>query len=367
MSSIFNLPQDIIFNILHRLPTKSLIQFRCVCTSSRPLISHPSFTNLHLSSAAAADHRTLIYYESIDYINHFYSLRSSLTFQESLKLQLPYKTLHGYLRIVGSNKGLLCLFDTNYYSNLGTLILWNPSIQKFKIIDHPHDVDDKFSHFVIGFGFVSRTFEFKVVKVGYDLDNYKINNTVLVYSLGTNSWEKKEDMSAPCYLTRGWSKNVFVNGFVHWLALKETVTGELNVIMAFDLDEERFQVLELPMNLGSGYDQISIDSYGNECLSLSLALCAHYFEFNGDTWDVWVMGDYGLVDSWKRVFVVSQPALLIPPLLMKNDDQVLIVMNDGRLMLFDAVKNEMQDLETQGLPRSFRAISYTASLALLQG
>ncbi|KAL8192580.1 hypothetical protein R6Q57_027765 [Mikania cordata] len=60
------------------------------------------------------------------------------------------------------------------------------------------------------------------------------------------------------------------------------------------------------------------------------------------------MGDYGLVDSWKRVFVVSQPALLIPPLLMKNDDQVLIVMNDGRLMLFDAVKNEMQDLETQG-------------------
>ncbi|KAL8192579.1 hypothetical protein R6Q57_027764 [Mikania cordata] len=200
MPSIFNLPQDIIFNILHRLPTKSLIQFRCVCTSSRPLISHPSFTNLHLSSAAAADHRTLIYYVSIDYVNHFYSLRSSLTFQESLKLQLPYKTLHGYLRIVGSNKGLLCLFDTNYYSNLGTLILGNP--------------------------------------IGYDLDNYKINNTVLVYSLGTNSW-KKEDMSAPCYLTRGWSKNVFVNGFVNWLALKETVTGELNVIMAFDLDEEK--------------------------------------------------------------------------------------------------------------------------------
>ncbi|MFS7963352.1 putative F-box domain-containing protein [Helianthus anomalus] len=31
-TSIFDLPEEIIFDILSRLPTKSLISFRCVCT-----------------------------------------------------------------------------------------------------------------------------------------------------------------------------------------------------------------------------------------------------------------------------------------------------------------------------------------------
>ncbi|XP_071699866.1 F-box/kelch-repeat protein At3g06240-like [Rutidosis leptorrhynchoides] len=363
---IFKLPQDIIFDILSRLPIKSLLQFRCVCTSSPPLISHPSFTNLRLSSttaaAAAADHRLLIYYESTDYINQFYSLRSPISFQETLKLQIPYKTLHGYLRIVGSNKGLICFFDTNYYSNIGTVILWNPSIQKFKKIDDPIHVVDKFSHFIIGFGFVSKKFEFKVVKIAYYLDNFKVHNDVLVYSLSTNSWKKKDGMIAPCYLMRGWSNNVFVNGFVNWLAFKEVISGVESVIMAFDLDKESFRVLELPRNIVPGYDQVCLVSYKE-----SMSLCAHYFELNGERWDMWVMRNYRLVDSWNKVCVVSHPALSIPPLLMKNDHEVLVALNDGSLMLFDVIKNEMHDLETRGLHRSFCAISYTASLALLDG
>ena len=217
LHSIFNLPQDVIFDILSRLPTKSLIQFTSVCTSSPPLISHPSFTKLHLSSSTVDDDYLLIYYESTDYINQFYSFRSPITFQESLKLQIPYKNLHGYLRIVGSNKGLIYFFDTNYYSNVGTVILWNPNVNKFKKIDDPFCILDRFSHFVVGFGFVSRTCEFKIVVIVYYLDNSNIN-TVLVYSLGTNSWNKKEDVIAPCYLTRGWSNNVYVKCFVNWVA-----------------------------------------------------------------------------------------------------------------------------------------------------
>ncbi|KAI3741347.1 hypothetical protein L1987_59019 [Smallanthus sonchifolius] len=136
-------------------------------------------------------------------------------------------------------------------------------------------------------------------------------------------------MSAPCYSTRGWSSNVFVNGFVNWLALKEATRGDSQVNMAFDLDDESY--LEHILN-------------------------------------VWVTEDYGLVDSWKKVFVVSPHSGRFPPLLIKNHvDEVLIVLNDGRNMLFDAIRNKMQDLETQGSPSTFRALSYTASLALLDG
>ncbi|XP_076957447.1 F-box/kelch-repeat protein At3g06240-like [Bidens hawaiensis] len=366
--TIFNLPQDILFNILSRLPTKSLTHFLPVSTSSPPLISNPSFTHLHLTTTITENHRILIYYESTDYLTHFYSLKPPQT----IHLQPPYKTLHGYLQIVGSDKGLICLFDTNYYSNVGMVILWNPCIQKFRIVGDPHDVSDQFSHFVFGFGFVSRSCEFKVVEIGYDLEDFKRKNYVSVYSVRSNSWEKKNSVgaSAPCYLNKGWSSSVFVNGFVNWLGFKDegAGAGACRYVMAFDLENERFRVFGLPESISivPSYNQVTIDSFGEEGESLSLSLCARYVEVNVEKWDVWVMGDYGVVESWKKVFVVSQP-LLIPPLLMKNDREVLIAMEDGRLMLLDAIKNEVKNLETVGLPRSFRAIRYTASLAMLHG
>ncbi|MFS7963350.1 hypothetical protein Hanom_Chr08g00737011 [Helianthus anomalus] len=87
----------------------------------------------------------------MDNITHFYSLRSPATYQETLKLQSPYNSVHGgYRQVAGSNKGLICLFDTNEYSSIRTLILWNPSIDKFKIVDGPHNVSDAFSHYVWG-------------------------------------------------------------------------------------------------------------------------------------------------------------------------------------------------------------------------
>ncbi|THF96407.1 hypothetical protein TEA_015433 [Camellia sinensis var. sinensis] len=49
-SSDYNLylPMDIIFDILNRLPVKSLPQFRCVCKTFRHLISNPTFISSHL-------------------------------------------------------------------------------------------------------------------------------------------------------------------------------------------------------------------------------------------------------------------------------------------------------------------------------
>nr|GEV49697.1 F-box/kelch-repeat protein At3g06240-like [Tanacetum cinerariifolium] len=220
-------------------------------------------------------------------------------------------------------------------------------------------------HFVVGFGFVLRNLEFKVVKIVYGLDNV---NRVFVYELSSDSWRKIDGVVAPCGMLMGWSSNVIVNGFVNWLGFKEVVEDAShvpNVIMGFDLENECFCVFELPKDIVRSYDQVCLVSYGDE--SLLLALGAHYVELNGETWDMWVMGEYGVVDSWKKVCVVSHPVLSILPLLIRNDHEVLMVMNDGRLMLFDAIKNEMLDLETHGLPHAFNDIGYTASLVLLQG
>ncbi|XP_076897192.1 F-box/kelch-repeat protein At3g06240-like [Bidens hawaiensis] len=178
------------------------------------------------------------------------------------------------------------------------------------------------------------------------------NNIVLVYSLSTNSWEKKEGVSAPCYMNNDWFSATFVNGFVNWLAFKE---DRSRVIMAFDLDNERFQVFDLPKDIipndYGNYLNLTMHSFGEDD-SLPLSLCAGYRQNNVNKLDVWVMGEYGVVDSWKKVFVISQ---------------LLMLTSQGNLVLFDAIKNETQDLGTRGAPADFHAIRYTASLAQLDG
>nr|XP_043620304.1 F-box/kelch-repeat protein At3g06240-like [Erigeron canadensis] len=367
--NIFNLPQVIILHILSCLPIKSLLQFRRVSKSSRQLVSHPYLAKRHLLASTPNhpdDHHLLIYYETDDYKYEFYSLRSPITLQETLKLQTPDNALHGYLRIVGSSKGLMCFFDTNYFSNVGRVILWNPSVNKYKIVCDPvyNDLNSKkFSHFVVGFGLVSRDLEFKVVEIVYYSHKVKVVNDVFVYSFSTDTWKKKDNVTAPCFLARGWSSNVMVNGFVHWLGRKGPGKGDDYLIMAFDIENECFSVVELPKNMVYGYDQLYLVPYGD---SICLSLCAHYIGLNGiDKWDIWVMGDYGVANSWMKVCVVMQPKVSNPPLMMKSYHRVLVVTNDGSLGLYDSVKKQMWNLGTSGLKESFRAVHYTASLALL--
>ncbi|KAH7863503.1 hypothetical protein Vadar_018277 [Vaccinium darrowii] len=107
--------------------------------------------------------------------------------------------------------------------------------------------------------------------------------------------------------------------------------------------------MALPNDRPNGYDQLHLSvSASGETLSL-------FFHFN-DCWEVWLMQDYGVEDSWMRQFSIAGEQMSLPLNLIDNRD-VLIEMGSGNLFSFNAASQQMKDLGICGLRSSFRIVT----------
>ncbi|AES68586.1 F-box protein interaction domain protein [Medicago truncatula] len=131
MPPLPTLPFDLIVEILGRLPVKLLLQLRCLCKSWNYLISHSKFAKKHLSLSTT---------------HHLYKVSYSYTLSKCVLTCHPldyvstnvttmvtqYTGPFNYYvedyYIVGSCNGIICIAGYNKPS----VILWNPSIRKFK-------------------------------------------------------------------------------------------------------------------------------------------------------------------------------------------------------------------------------------------
>ncbi|KAI8544988.1 hypothetical protein RHMOL_Rhmol07G0008000 [Rhododendron molle] len=366
---ISSLPRDVLLDILLRLPVKPLVRFSLSSKQLLSLIHHPQFISLHLTRSKSNpfpddNFLLLCYKSSLDFKKQYCSISSfadgGKTLVEHKKFQLPFKSSHGeygYVKIVGSANGLVCLFDNDFYSPAADIILWNMVIGKCKKLPCSrlgYRYRHSFSHMVVGFGFDLEAGDFKVVQILYDVDSDDIPD-VLVYSMELNYWRKIEAV-APCYMPDRWSSNVYVNGGVHWMAYKRPRVGDLrDSIMSFDISGEVFKEMALPSNRPIGYDKLHLSaSASGETLSL-------FFQFD-DRWEVWLMQEYGVVDSWMRQVSIVGEQISLPLNLMDNGD-VLLETKSGNLVSCDAENQQMKDLGISGL--YFRLVPCTSSLSLL--
>ncbi|XP_026383342.1 F-box protein At3g07870-like [Papaver somniferum] len=339
-----SLPEDIITDILSRLPAVFLLSLKQVCKTWRDLLVGPNFARIHLRRQQYVDqgitHDASIsnnykvsflcflestenqYQQSIHYREYLDD--ENLENLSNRKFTINFKGLP-----VDSCNGLICFSSVNrlhcveespietssevqefpietrteyrvpnlkqftYVHNDPTYI-FNPVTGEELRLPELLVPDTIVGHQLtlsVGFGYLPSTGEYKVVRIYYQpKDVLKYDRTpvgkVQVYTLGGESsssghWRNKCDI--PYHF--GQSDGVFFNGALHWVQYGH---GDRERIMAFDLGTEEFFVVKSPPDCFQGDS-----AHGYELCRLGGCLGVYHnkdcYNRNDRSWDIWVL------------------------------------------------------------------------------
>ncbi|GMI79439.1 hypothetical protein like AT3G23880 [Hibiscus trionum] len=292
------MPVEVIAEILKRLPVKSVGKCRSVCKTWNTLISHSSFISTHLQASLSNNTPLLLlksWGNSQDYVLHYDNDR----LDRFKQLQFPPVGVVPDSIVIGSCNGLICFHF--WPGNKSSFILWNPSIQKYVILSRPSISNDVV--FSIGFGFDSRTSDYKLLMVGVGKDDSWVEP--YLFSLNENCW-KRVAAIPPNYTFHGGSVPS-VNGALHWIGHQERNNGRFsNTILWFDFSAEEFFELGLPESLiGVHPMYLSTMKYGESSIAVRKRDPANHELLNLDLDELWVMKEYGVVESWTKVLKLT--------------------------------------------------------------
>ncbi|KAM5551876.1 F-box protein CPR1-like, partial [Rosa sericea] len=340
--------EDILINILARLPAKSLVRFMCVCKSWSNLIGSSSFITTHLNrNIKNHDHLYLIDCHYYRVGRAFISLLSNDTFEQCLELQHPSWTKERF-RVYGSSNGLVCISDQNW-SSTSSICIWNPSIRKSISLPKTSCIPDHsclFSRSYLSFCFHPNHNDYKVVKMLHEWK--KRSMEVEVYSLSTNSW-KVIEITPWFNSTWNFIGHEVCNGIVYWLIFEDYYR-----IMSFDTGSEKFDELVVPDPISPVDGDVIIQLY-KETICL--------LQGNKDV-DLWVLQE-GSFQRPRTIFLLGANNFRLIGLF--TDNGLLVEeqsrFTDPKLHLFDLESNQ---LKSTGILMCDRELhTYIESLVLL--
>ncbi|XP_026381845.1 F-box/kelch-repeat protein At3g06240-like [Papaver somniferum] len=391
------LPEDIIVDILSRLPIKSILQFRCVCKHwYSNLLRDPSLVKIYIKNSIESDKFNVF---SIKDGREFSMLirkpSSSLTtfeddsFEPMNVIDLPFKSQlvrnpNLWIHTHGSCNGLILMkryiVGVGYAQDINP-ILWNPTTKEFKeiVIDKDVDYGQQYDPSTIkpnyGLGYNCDTNDYKIVKVELVYSSHNllvcVGSGVQVYSLGSNSW-KTLPGTVPYEILH--HDNEFVNGALHWIAntCPVSTTGPLSIlIVSFDIRGEIFREVPLTVQVGElfSYFWATLGVLGG---CLCVVFCG-YFEF-----EVWVMKDRDVGESWTKLFVaqhpVKRPRLCSMKLQWEFQNGKLLFTaesvngKDIYFVIYDSVSHKCEVHDTYRIPgNNYCTKTYVESLVPISG
>nr|XP_043615662.1 F-box/kelch-repeat protein At3g06240-like [Erigeron canadensis] len=307
------LPCDILPNIFVGLPSKELAQMRCVSKLFYALLSQPDFFKTHLIHSTQnhkKDDEIVLVFNHANKDKPFTAhILKSPEIQVNHLIKLPHNFPspdsfnNNDSCVFGSVNGLICFYTTLSCRFRPHFIhIWNPSLPA--LVTLPKLEPDVYPVEYCRFGYDPKTDDYKVVKLPYD---FLTDDLVEVYSMKKHSWKSVNEKFPANKVT---SEIVSLNevcidghdGRVHWLRrhVVDHVEKFLEII-AFDLGAETFSLISLPESiskLAGGYKR----RYGFALGYWAGKLCVTaHVRYNGfHEFEVWVMNEYGVAESWVK-------------------------------------------------------------------
>ncbi|KAI3783588.1 hypothetical protein L1987_42672 [Smallanthus sonchifolius] len=236
-------PNEIVEEIISRLPVKSILRFRSVCKPWLSLISDPSFAKLQLTRATHS-HRTALFISAYDPSTrkrHFLSAAHDGGSVTHLFTLANNPTRCDITEAEHLNGLVLFNYGNDYiYQNYAFVV--NPSTHKiFKLPDLTNYAKGKVN-ICYFFGFDESRNEHKVLSIAsYDAQSIKPKHQIMVFSFSNYSWRKIDvDLPSDCRWYNGIKRSVCVNSVIHLILQNQ------KEILAFDLRLEKFLIVKIP-------------------------------------------------------------------------------------------------------------------------
>ncbi|XP_015872919.2 F-box/kelch-repeat protein At3g23880 [Ziziphus jujuba] len=360
-----DVPDDIVVDILRRLPVKSLVRFRCVSKSWRSLISDPTFVRTHLSRLIQS-HISMGTASSIllsgsttgilSFLQHHDDGSAAVTAELELGLVKNSK-----YRVKGHCDGLLCLVIDNEQEN-GLLVVYNPSIREHRKLPLPPNFHSTTESFGIGYDPTIGDYKIVTVPSWYCRLKYPgYNHRVEIFTLKSksNSWRTLADYETPPYFVdNGFQTQATINanGGLYWLCLDNKASRY--VILRFDLVEEKFRVVPTAPDkscwsitwLGSLRDSLCV-------IHSQLATHIHVWSTKDD-------------ETWTKLIIIptlqgvspSVYSCLYKPFCYTKTGALLMNVRGKGFVVYDPGENRFRQLAVREAEHHLQEIVYCESL-----
>ncbi|XP_061357515.1 F-box protein CPR1-like [Gastrolobium bilobum] len=352
------LPQELVEEILHRLPLKSIGKCMSVCKSWNIMIKSHSFIFSHLSRPSLP-----LFLVSDLSLSDLWTVHYSLYSPKINRVILSFvPDSNKHVSFIGSSNGLVCL--SNIYYNI---ILWNPVIRKHLQLPKPPETPHYDSlMFSYGFGFDSKNNDFKVVRLYYPKGRFIYPPKVELYSLNEGAW--RDINASHIKLTvKEFNQHTFLNGNVHWLATRRPALDPLprnDCILMFDMVEEKFNTMELPEQLNNTMNAMpSRILYNITVIDGCFSLIQYSFPLsNSNVINIWMRTH----ESWSKIhtFCLKERFQTLWGVSTRSEILVFPSKTYG-LCSFDLKSQEIRDIGIKFKATNVCSSDFKASLVLL--